>query len=218
MQMLLPGSQHGDDAELFEVALLGDRDAFARLLLRYRPRLKAYLDALICEAMRVRADSSDVLQEVALHGVGTGTSTDYLRSLGPYGCFRKLARNQLVALYRHHFLVQMRSPNREHREQEEGAQVFRLAELLADSALSPSQELQKSEEQMIIHKALELLAPDDRQVLIWVHVELLSRGEIAERLGISVEAARQRNSRAVKGLAELLKRLAPDFGDWQVRF
>lgn len=207
MSTLVPGWEDRDEGSCFEAALLGDLDAFAWLLQRYRPRLKAYLDAFICDALRVREGSSDILQEVALQGVRTEASANYLRLLGPYGCLRKLASNQLVERYRHHFHAQMRSPNREQREQEEGSQVFRLAEQLADSGLSPSQELQKSEEKLIIHKALELLAPDDLQLLIWGYVESLSRAVIAERLGISEDAARQRCSRAVKRLAELLKQL-----------
>ena len=207
MSTLVPGWENRDEGSCFEAALLGDLDAFAWLLQRYRPRLKAYLDAFICDALRVREGSSDILQEVALQGVRTEASANYLRLLGPYGCLRKLASNQLVERYRHHFQAQMRSPNREQHEQDEGSQMFRLAEQLADSTLSPSQALQNSEEQIIMLKALEMSEPDDRQVLIWAFVEGLSRAVIGERLGISEDAARQRCSRAVKRLADLVKRL-----------
>lgn len=207
MSTLVPGWEDGEERRLFEAALLGDLEAFASLLQRYRPRLKAYLDALMCDALRLREGSSDILQEVALQGVRTEARANYLRLLGPYGCLRKLASNQLVERYRHHFQAQMRSPNREQHEQDEGSQMFRLAEQLADSTLSPSQALQKSEELSIILKALEMSEPDDRQILLWAFEEDLSRAVIGERLGISEDAARQRCSRALKRLADLVKRL-----------
>ena len=77
--------QHGDDEvlRLFEAALAGDLQAFGDLLQLYRPQLTAFLNQRIGALLRARADASDVVQEIALQGLGGTSSVQFLRSLGP---------------------------------------------------------------------------------------------------------------------------------------
>jgi RNA polymerase sigma factor (sigma-70 family) len=56
---------------------------------------------------------------------------------------------------------------------------------------------------------MELLDPDDREILVRRKWENLSFSEIGERLGISSEAARKRHDRAVGRLGEMI---------WALRF
>lgn len=67
-------------------------------------------------------------------------------------------------------------------------QPWRLARLLADSMLSPAQNLLQAERILMVHQALDSMDADGRQILTWVHYESLSRSSLGERLGINEEA------------------------------
>ena len=90
--------QRSDDEvlRLFEAALAGDLQAFGDLLQIFRPQLTAFLDQRIGALLRVRADASDVVQEIALRGLGGTASVQFLRSLGPLGCLKILASHRLA--------------------------------------------------------------------------------------------------------------------------
>jgi RNA polymerase sigma-70 factor (ECF subfamily) len=203
---LRAGADADDEEQLFESALQGDVQAFAKLLQLYRPRLKAYLGTKFYGALRQRFDDSDVIQEMAILGPGKDASVEFLRRLGPTRSMQLLAGRRLYEMARKHFDVEKRDPRREQQIRDDESRVFGLAELLADSMQSPSKYLQHAEAVLNVNKGLSELSEGDRQVLEWVHFDGLTRGEIAERLGISEGAARQRYSRALLRISEIVKR------------
>ncbi len=209
--------QRSDDEvlRLFEAALAGDLQAFGDLLQIFRPQLTAFLDQRIGALLRVRADASDVVQEIALRGLGGTASVQFLRSLGPLGCLKILASHRLAEVCRRTF-SERRNPNREHGGDSAGSQSFALAEWFVDSLPSPSEVAQRSEEVLLLWETLNSLEPDDLQLLIWVYFEQRKRREVAELLGISEDTARQRVRRAVSKLTVLMNRRG--FGeppDWK---
>lgn len=209
--------QHGDGEELrlFEAALAGDLQAFGDLLQLYRPQLTAFLNQRIGALLRARADASDVVQEIALQGLGGTSSVQFLRSLGPLGCLKRLASHRLAEVCRRTF-SERRNPNRERGGDLPGAQTFGLAEWLVDSLPSPSEALQRSEDILLLWEKLNSLEPDDLQLLNWVYFEKRTRREVAELLGIAEDTARQRVRRAVSKLTVLINRV--DLGeppDWK---
>ena len=209
--------QHGDDEvlRLFEAALAGDLQAFGDLLQLYRPQLTAFLNQRIGALLRARADASDVVQEIALQGLGGTSSVQFLRSLGPLGCLKRLASHRLAEVCRRTF-SERRNPNRERGGDLPGAQTFGLAEWLVDSLPSPSEALQRSEDILLLWEKLNSLEPDDLQLLNWVYFEKRTRREVAELLGIAEDTARQRVRRAVSKLTVLINRR--DLGeppDWK---
>jgi RNA polymerase sigma-70 factor (ECF subfamily) len=67
--------------------------------------------------------------------------------------------------------------------------------------------LEQEERRAWIHLALELLRPEDRQVLRLREFEDLSFPRIAESLGVSEDAARMRYNRAMVRLEEKVRTL-----------
>ena len=65
--------------------------------------------------------------------------------------------------------------------------------------------LENAERRRALQQALLELTPDQREVFVLKHVEELSYGEIAERLGTSVPSLKMRMHRAYDRLRELLR-------------
>ena len=64
-----------------------------------------------------------------------------------------------------------------------------------------------------VQKALDSMAPLDREVLAFCHFEQLSRTEIATVLGVSEAAAGKRYIRALEKLKQILGRSDGDLED-----
>ena len=71
----------------------------------------------------------------------------------------------------------------------------------------PSEAAGRQEQRDWVRLALELLEPEDRNVVLWREYHELPFGEIAERLGVAEDAARMRYNRALPKLAKQLVRL-----------
>jgi RNA polymerase sigma factor (sigma-70 family) len=71
-----------------------------------------------------------------------------------------------------------------------------------DSVLSPSEDAQRNEEEAWIRLGIELLSPDDREVLVLHQWDHKSFNEIGKHFNITPESAWKRHKRAVKHLAE----------------
>lgn len=218
MQNKLAGVEGDNENELFESALQGDSEAFAALLQKYRPQLKLYLNGRICGVLRQRIDSSDVIQEVAMHGVGSAASVDYLRTQSPLRCLQLLAGHRLYEIFRYHLEREKRDPRRERSLDDGNSSTMALARLLADSMLSPAQNLLQAERILMVHQALDSMDADGRQILTWVHYESLTRSSLGERLGINEEAARKRYSRALKQFGDIMQKLGYECPDDELQF
>jgi RNA polymerase sigma factor (sigma-70 family) len=57
----------------------------------------------------------------------------------------------------------------------------------------------------LVHRALERLDATDQKILLGTLVEDLKPGEIARQIGLTPEAVRQRKSRAVRKVVELIR-------------
>ena len=79
-----------------------------------------------------------------------------------------------------------------------------LAERLVDRASSPSQHALREELRARVRRALERLAPGDREVLVLRHLEQLSTRDTAGVLGVSEGAVKVRLLRALERLRDLL--------------
>jgi RNA polymerase sigma-70 factor (ECF subfamily) len=71
-----------------------------------------------------------------------------------------------------------------------------------------SDDREHSERINIVRRALERLDSTDRKILMMTLVEGLKSGEIAGRLNLSPEVARQRKSRAVKKVIECVRKMS----------
>ncbi|PCH82831.1 MAG: hypothetical protein COC02_05005 [Rhodospirillaceae bacterium] len=74
----------------------------------------------------------------------------------------------------------------------------------------PSMQVRRSEQLELLTNCLSEMTPEEVEIIDMKHRMDLEHTAIAERLGISVEAARQRFHRAIDHLRELLHRKYPD--------
>lgn len=81
----------------------------------------------------------------------------------------------------------------------------RLVPLTDEMGISrPALEQQEFERQRAAHQAIDALEPHERSVLMLSLVDGMRPDDIAARIGITAEAVRQRKSRALRKLSEIL--------------
>jgi RNA polymerase sigma factor (sigma-70 family) len=159
------------------LASSGDKDAYARLVERHRRLVSSIALAHVRDA----SSSDDVAQEVF---VQAWSGLPKLRSASSFlPWLRQLTRN--VAL--HHVRDRTRAPE---------PVTDELIDQVADPRASDADAMITSERQRALEAALDALPDDARELVVLYYREGRSTAQVAELLGISEEAARQRLSRA----------------------
>jgi RNA polymerase sigma-70 factor (ECF subfamily) len=194
---------------------LGDQLARLLLLSRYRGRLRRMIAVRIDPHLAARVDPSDVVQE-ALAEAGQKLD-DYLqrRPLPFYPWLRRLAVERLLQLHRHHLWSQKRGVGREQSGDiplPDGS-VWELADRLVESGTTPSRHVIREESRLRLRRALDSLAPNDREVLVMRYLEQLPFSEIAAVLGMTENAVKVRHFRALDRMRNLLG----EESDWSGR-
>jgi RNA polymerase sigma-70 factor (ECF subfamily) len=193
-----------DSAEtrgLLEQLSRGDPKALDRLLQRYRPGLRNFIELRLDPRLGARVDPSDVVQETQMAVVQR--MDDYLRRRPmPFRLWlRKTAYERLLELHKHH----RRARRAVAREQ---ALPSRSSLLLARPLLaggpSPSQQLQAREFARRVGQAVDELPEADREILLLRQAEQLPFDEIACLLEVEPAAARKRFGRALIRLQRIL--------------
>lgn len=69
-----------------------------------------------------------------------------------------------------------------------------------------AEQLEDAERVRLVHQALERLGQEDRKILLMTLVEGHKPGEIADALGLTSEVVRTRKLRAVKKVADLIRK------------
>jgi RNA polymerase sigma-70 factor (ECF subfamily) len=177
--------------------------ALAVVFEEYRPRLRLMVQLRLDPRAAARIDASDVLQETYLDAarrVG-----EYLRNprVGVYIWLRGLAWQRLLKLHRRHLGARCRAAALDLSLPDESADRF--ADFLRALGDSPSQALAREECCRRVRRALDALAPADREVILMRDFEGLSNGEVAEALGVGSPGATMRYGRALFRLKELLR-------------
>jgi RNA polymerase sigma-70 factor (ECF subfamily) len=193
------------DAVLKEVSA-GSADARNRLFAGYRELVKRVVRSRMDPRLSARVDSSDVVQEV--FATAESGLDEYLRTRPAdfYVWIRGIAEQRLVDMYRRHVVAAKRSVRRE-TPAAVGTEddPVREREPVAGSQTSPSQQVIRTEQSEALRRALEVLSPDDREVIALRYLERLTMPEVAVTLGISLPAAKSRHLRAIARLTELMK-------------
>ncbi len=198
-----------DIDELLRLAERGDETAVARLLGGQRARLRAMVALHMDARIRGRCDPSDIVQEAMLDAYRQ--LPDYLasRPLPFYPWLRQITWQQLVAHHRRHLKYQVRSVLREDQVWScaSDCSTSQLADRLADSVISPSGQVARSEVQEKVLNELNSLPEGDREILVLRILEQLSSQETAAVLNVSENAVRVRQFRALKRLKTRLDRI-----------
>ena len=175
-----------------------DADALGRLVQEHLPWIERQVRARLGPIVRSDGDTQDIVQaallDVLVHGPSFAT--------GDRDRFRRL----LVRIVENDIRDRYRRLHRGKRDRrrEAGAATDSVLELDPPlrSITRPSQHAAAAERREWVLLAVELLTPEDRDVIRLRDWDELEFEAVGSRLGISGEAARKRYHRALPRLAE----------------
>src|SRR5262245_375155 len=166
-------------------------------------------------ALRARLGASDVLQEAWIEARERLPAYLADPQVPLFLWLRFLAVQRLHKAYRFHATAKRRTLRRETpADATAGPSTDSevLANQLADSGVTPSVAAAGGESRARLRRALDAMAPADREILGLRHFEALSNAEAGSVLGVSAEAASKRYVRALERLAASLRAPAPGGG------
>src|SRR5512140_2621560 len=168
--------------------------ALERLLERHQAKIYRF-GMRMC---RAEEDAKDVLQETLIAAArtlpdfrGASSLSTWLYTIARSFCIKHRRRSKFAP---------------EHVESLDATETARLAVQLPDPSRSPEEALHGRRIEAALDEAIAALEPMYREVLLLRDVEGLSAAEVAEVLGISVEAVKSRLHRARVAVRE---RMAP---------
>ena len=192
--------------ELLALARSGDRTCLGRLLELYRGYLSLLARLQIGNRLQGKADAADLVQETFLQAHQNwerfrGTTEGELLAW-----LRRILAARTADLMRHYLGSQRRDVRL---ERELAAELDRSSQDLDGGLLakqdSPSAQVARREQGVLLADALALLPEDYREVLILRHMEGLSFPEVAQRLGRTLDAVKKVWTRALARLRQSLK-------------
>jgi len=180
----------GDDSDLVDRLRRGDPQAFEDLVIAHQHRVFA----VALRMLGSRAEAEELAQEVfvRVHGAIAEFRGDAKLSTWLYTIASRLCLNRLAS-----------SERRMIREGEE------TLTRLASSHASPAAELERSELEAALHRAIAELPEERRIVVVLRDLEGLSYEEIAAALELELGTVRSRLHRARTDLKEKLERFLP---------
>lgn len=176
----------------------GEQEALKELLRRDLPWIRDRLHQRLGEVLRQRGDTEDYLHEVVVEVMRY--TPHFLVSTGD--TFRRLLTQITENLLRDKHDYFSRRRRNVAREQPLPDTAVLCLDARARSATSPSGGAARSEEEAWLRLALDLLAPEDRTVIVLREYERLSFSDIGQRLAINENAARMRFQRGLARLAD----------------
>jgi RNA polymerase sigma-70 factor (ECF subfamily) len=194
----------GTDVErLIEQARTGDRAVLGQLLASYQNYLRLLARIEIGRRLRGKVDASDVVQETFLEahrhfpgfqGQAAGQFSQWLRAI---------LASTLANTVRRYLGTQARDLRLERElaaelDQSTGA----LGQILIDPHSSPSQQVMRGEQSLLVAEALARLPEDYQTVLVLRHLEGLTFPQVAERMERSVDSVEKL---WIRGLTRLKK-------------
>jgi RNA polymerase sigma-70 factor (ECF subfamily) len=184
------------DEQLMTQLAQGSHRAFEELLSRYETAVITFCYAF----MRSRESAEDIAQETFLRVFRNS------RRYQPVAKFTtwlyKIAANLCINELKKGKLRQSMSLDEPAGPDPEGTKII---ERIASNDDSPLTDVERSEAQGLICKAIDHLPDDQRTTLIMVEYHHMQYQDIAEILGVSVSAIKMRVKRARETLRETLK-------------
>jgi RNA polymerase sigma-70 factor (ECF subfamily) len=192
--------------QLLRRAQAGDSPALGRLLELYRAYLAVLARVQIGRRLQGKVDASDVVQDAFL-----GATRDFPQFRGTTepefrAWLRQVLASLLANLVRHYQGTQRRDVRLERRlavELDHSSQALDRGLVAAQS--SPSQQVMRREQSVVLAEALGRLPDDWRELLILRHLEGLTFPEVARRMGRTVDVVKKLWPRALAGLRRLLE-------------
>lgn len=186
----------------------GRAQAGEELLRRHLSWLKLLARLEIDTRYRGKFDESDVAQQVMLEAVRDipqfrgRTEAEFATWL------RRILAHVLAHEFRRYRGTQKRDITQEvSLEQTLQHSSQRLGDVLAASVSSPSHQLLRNEQELLLADVLSRLPEDYREVILLRNLEGLSHDDVAERMGRGVGAVRMLWVRALAELRQEMERL-----------
>jgi RNA polymerase sigma factor (sigma-70 family) len=182
----LSGREEATDGEVVRAVLAGDTERYAELVRRYRDRYARYAARMLGSADA----AEDAVQDA------------FVRAYDQLAQCRD--PNKFVGWF---FLILRNRCFAERRRSKDVAPLEAAGAVAAPEGEGggPDGSIDTAERQRALQQALLELTPEQREVFVLKHVEGLSYGEIAERLGTSVPSLKMRMHRAYDRLREQLR-------------
>lgn len=189
-------------------AKLGNQEALNNLFARYQSRILRIVRLRLSPELRnkLKLQSMDIVQEVFLYAL------QHLKDFEPQSQGHFL--NWLSKKVQHYIYDRLDYVSRIKRAApggeislEEGIEptpeTTKIQLEIKDDGTTPSQFAVKKEREHLIDSMLELLEPEERELIIMRDLEEMTFTEMANNLNISEDAARKRYCRAFKRLIDL---------------
>jgi RNA polymerase sigma-70 factor (ECF subfamily) len=190
---------------LLEAARAGDVAALGRLLGSYRDYLKLLARLQVDQRLQSKLDASDIVQEAFLKAVRVfdqfqgGTEAELTAWL------RQILASKLADQMRRYYGSRQRNVRLERelaRDIDQSSSALN-GELLAAQS-SPSGQVERREQAVLLAAALEQLPESYREVIILHQLEDLAFPEVARRMGRSVDGVKNLWLRALPRLRRIL--------------
>jgi RNA polymerase sigma-70 factor (ECF subfamily) len=168
---------------LIEKAKHGDRSALEALVESRRPALEAWIAARLGARLRGKIDVEDVLQDTVV------------RALKAIDGFRGTEENSFESWLRGiagHVILYAAQKHRRDGASLEGD--------VSAGDTSPSKASRRQDRFDRLQRALDMLSPDHRDVIVLARIERLRIRDIAERMSRSEDAVKQLLARALRSL------------------
>lgn len=193
MSILLAAEETAD----LEMLQRGGKQAHLEFFERYRSQLENMARLRIDPRLKRRISDADIVQEVFL--VYQDAFTTYLSNpvCPPKVWLRRLARQVIWRVNRHHIGRQCRDLRRE--SDLETLSDFGIREL-SDSLSSVGRKIDRKQLQVKMRELVSKMPRLEREILTLVHFEEQTIREAAMELGIQYEAAKKRHRRSLKRL------------------
>jgi RNA polymerase sigma-70 factor (ECF subfamily) len=193
---------------LLERARSGDTEAFGQLLTQYHNYMRLMARVLGGRALKLRVDSSDLVQEAFLEA-----HRDFVQFAGSteaelLAWLRRILARNLADTARYQ-TAGLRDHRRQHSlEALLDQSSLAVQEALAATGTTASAVAARRERAVLLADALESLPEDYRDVVILRNLEGLKFSDVATRMGRSSGAVRMLWARAIERLSEALEGLA----------
>ncbi|MCA8944322.1 MAG: sigma-70 family RNA polymerase sigma factor [Planctomycetes bacterium] len=181
----------------------GDKDALGEIITRNLDWIRGYVHRRLGDQLRAKDDTQDIVQEALIEFMKFGPKFVIADEIHFRGLVAKIVRNVLAD--RHAWFTRRRRDM--HRERVMPDQSTIHLDPGMNSVTQPPESAAKNEEREYIRLGLELLRPEEREVVIRRHFDGEEFATIAAAMQTTPEAARKRFGRALPRLFALIKQL-----------
>lgn len=194
-----------DPEQLIQLARSGDGQALGQLLDRYRNYLTLLARLQISRRLQSKVDAQDLVQDTFLKAHRHFDQFRGETEAELAGWLRQILALNVANLVRHYYGTQGRDIRLECELVDELARSSQVGNLgLVAPQSSPSQRAARREEAVVLADKLAQLPEDYAEVIVLRHLQGLPFGEVAQRMGRSVDSVEKLWIRALARLRRML--------------